>query len=917
MKQTDISREAAAALVAQMSIEEKLGLLTTHQHAVERLGLPEFYIGTEVARGYVGREESRYSTVFPQPVGMAATFDKNLMHRLGEIAGNECRAYYNTDRRSGLCVWGPTVDMERDPRWGRTEEAYGEDVCLAGEMTAAYTSGMAGDHPVYLRVLPTLKHFCANNTEETRASGNSYLPPRLKYEYYYGAFMPAVRYGGARSVMAAYNEVNGVPAMCNPELETLLRQQWGLWFTVTDGADFGQNVYMHRYCESHAESYAEGIAAGCDIMTDEDSLTAAAAKKALESGLLSEEALDRMLTNVIYARMRLGQLSDDCPYDAVTADCIDCEESRAVNLQAAQEQIVLLKNNGLLPLPPKQIIAVCGALAEENLMDWYTGYFRDAVTVTEGIRKAYPESEIRTDSLWDIVTIQAANGKYLSVHADGACAFDADTVTESEQFELQDWGENWQNLFSCKYRKYLRVSDDATLRLHQRRIYDWFTHETFRLLQTPEGTVFESLMHHRRMCADASGTLLFRQMPAISAENVFTVSVFSSGAARAEALASECDAVIYCTGNHPVQTAKECYDRKTLALQTQAGMAEHLCSVNPATVMMLISGYPYAINAEQEKLPAILWSSHAGAPLGTAAASVISGAYSPAGRLPMTWYRSELDLPEITDYDIETAQTTYQYFRGKPLYPFGYGLSYAAFRYEALQILTAADGALRAEVTVRNLTDTESDEVIELYYTVPDSAVSRPLKKLCGFARSHFSAGERKTVTVQIPAYTLQIYDTHSMTMMTEAGRYHFYAGSSSDNLPLEAVIPVAGHAVPLRRESFEAAMFDSADSLTIGYCRKLHRHDLRSAGWGGTAVYSGVPFAGKHTLLVSAAAITGESRIQIGIGSHSLEFRIQPSDSRDDFRRYSAKLPDGLPDSGIMTVYLGGGASLLDICLE
>ncbi len=914
MKQSEISREYAAALAASLTPEEKRGLLTTHQHAAERLGLGEFYVGTEVARGFVGRQAEDFSTVFPQPVGLASTFDRGLLRQLGDIAGTECRAYYNKDHRSALCVWGPTVDMERDPRWGRTEEAYGEDPFLAGELTAALTSGMAGEHPCYLKVLPTLKHFCANNFEENRINDNSYLPPRLKYEYYYAAFMPAIRFGGAKSIMTAYNEINGVPALCNPDLKRILKEQWGLWFVVTDGADFGQTLLAHKYGTSHADVYAEAIRAGCDLMTDEDTLTANAADCALREGKLTESGLDAMLTNVLYARMRLGQLSDDCPYDSITPEQIDTETARAVNLRAAEEQFVLLKNEGMLPLRNPKRIAVCGPLADENLRDWYTGYFRDAVSVLAGMRAEYPDAEIITDSLWDIVTVQAANGRYLAVHADGTCAFDAESISEQTQFALQDWGENWQNLYAVSANRYLRVSDDGRLLLHNRSVYDWFTHETFRLHETPDGTVLEAPFHHKRMESAADGTVRFTEQNAVTPERAFRIEVISRGSDRAKQIAAGADAVIYCTGNHPVQVAKECFDRRTLALNVQPDMAETLHSANPKTALLLISGYPYAINREQEILPAILWSSHAGAHLGTAAAHVLSGRYNPAGRLPLTWYRSEHDLPDIRNYDIETAGTTYLYFRGTPLYPFGFGLSYAAFRYEALSVTQNADGSLTAEVTLQNISARAGDEVVQIYFAVPESAVRRPIRKLCGFARVHLDAGARESAIITIPAYVLQIYDPHSCGMLTESGCYQFFAGGSSDALPLQAAVMVSGDTIPLRESRFDAEQFDDAYSVTIGYCRDLRRHDLRVRGWCGTAVYTGVPFAGKRRLILRAAALVKQNGISVQIGSHSVALQIKAGSSFSDFREYAVPLPEGLPDEGSVVLVMQEGISVLEL---
>lgn len=652
-------------------------------------------------------------------------------------------------------------------------------------------------------------------------------------------------------------------------------------------------------------------------MTDDDTLTANAAECALQEGLLTESELDDMLTNVLYARMRLGQLSDDCPYDSITPEEIDTDAARAVNLRAAEEQFVLLKNDGMLPLQNPKRIVVCGPLADENLRDWYTGYFRDAVSVPEGMRAEYPDAEIITDSLWDHVAVQAANGKYLAVHADGSCAFDADTISEQTTFALQNWGENWQNLYAVSAKRYLRVSDDGRLLLHNRSVYDWFTHETFRLLDTPDGTILEAPFHHRRMEAAADGTIRFTDQTAVMPERAFRIQVISRGTDRAKNLAANADAVIYCTGNHPVQVAKECYDRKTLALNIQPDMAETLHSANPKTAMLLISGYPYAINREQEILPAILWSSHAGAHLGTAAAHVLSGAYNPAGRLPLTWYRSEHDLPGIGNYDIESTGTTYLYFRGKPLYPFGFGLSYAAFRYESLSITQNADGSLTAEVTLQNISERAGDEVVQIYYSMPDSAVRRPLKKLCGFARVHLAAQERKSVSVTIPAYILQIYDPHSRSMLTESGSYQFFAGGSSDTLPLQAAVTVAGCPIPLRESCFDAEQFDQGYSVTIGYCRELKRHDLRARGWCGTAVYTGVPFAGKRRLLIRAAALVKQNGITVQIGSHSSDLQIAASSSFSDFREYAVPLPDDLPDSGTVVLIMQEGISVLEIALD
>ncbi len=909
----------ACAIMAELTLEEKLHLLTTHHHAVERLGLPEFYIGTEVARGYVGRSPERSSTVFPQPVGLAATFDPTLMKNLGWIAGMEARAYYNADPKGGLVLWGPTVDMVRDPRWGRTEEAYGEDVCLAGNLTAAYTSGMAGENSKYLMTIPTLKHFCANNNEEGRGSCNAYLPPRLKYEYYYAAFKHAICHGGAKSIMAAYNEINGVPAICNPEIRTLLKEQWGLWFAVSDGADFSQLLTAHHDCDTHSEAFANALLAGCDTMTDEDTLVAMAAKKALEEGRITEADLDASVFNTIYARLRLGQMAEDCEHDAITVENVHMQLSEAYNCRAAMEQMILLKNDGLLPIQKKpDRIAVVGALADENLKDWYTGYSKEEISVREGIGLEFSKAEVTYDDLWDHVAILAENGKYLSAKEDGSVIADADHVTESELFALQDWGENWCNLFSVRYQRYVRCGDDRQLRLHHRDIYDWFTRETLFLYPYEGKMLIEDFQNGMRLQCDAEGKICAVSGRNICAEQLFSMTVISKGTDRAAALAKANDLVVYCVGNHPVQVAKECYDRKTLALNVQSGMAKVLQAANPATVMVLISSYPYAICEEQEQLSAILYTSHAGPYLGTAVAATLSGRNNPAGRTPLTWYRSELELPrDLMQYDIASAGITYQYFEGTALYPFGYGLSYSAFAYSDLTVQPEKDG-VRAQLTVENVSAVDGDEVVQLYFTVPDSAVRRANKKLCAFARVHLRAGERKTVSLYAPADFLEIFNVRSGRMMVEGGCYRFFAGASSADLRLQADCMITGEALGMRPALFSAELFDEAVGMQSFYSKSRKAHYLRTVGYQGTAVYEGVDYRGKRslTLMVQSTNKADTLRVQIG-NAEWVAVPIAASNAYDDFAAYTIPLPSDAAESDRLVLSVPGSAAVLQILLE
>lgn len=914
MKKTDVFRKRADELVSQLTLSEKLDLLSTHMHEVKRLGIDEFNIGTEAARGFVGRDTDHRSTVFPQPVGLAGTFDRELMRSLGRIAAKESRAYYNSGEKTHLCLWGPTVDMERDPRWGRTEEAYGEDVCLAGEMTAAYTLGMTGDDDTYVMTVPTLKHFCANNNENERMDCNAFLPPRLKYEYYYAAFMNAIKYGGAKSVMTAYNEINGIPALCNPDLDSVLKKQWGMWFAVTDGGDFSQTVTLHGYTDTHSEALAEALKAGCDVMTDDDKLTRLAAEKALEDGLITEADIDRSVRNTLYARLRLGQF-DKTGFDSIGKEVIGCKEHLDTTLRAAREQVVLLKNDGLLPLKKKTgRIAVAGPLADEVFMDWYTGYSHGDTSVYEGVKKEFPDCDIVYDSLWDTVAVKASNGKYITVGEDGFLKASAESISDAELFELQDWGENWISLFSLAHRRFITIGKDLKLAVGKEKTYGWFPFETFNIFSVPydDGkSVIEDQTKHKRVVMDENGNVRLSESRNITDDVLFSIETVSSGKERAEKLAEECETFVYCTGNCPMQVARECYDRKTLSLDT-CGHKELYTAIHERCsdmVMVLVSSYPYAINDEDRELPAIVYTTHAGPYLGKAVAETLSGRNVPAGRLALTWYRSELDLPDRLDYDIEKSGATYMYFRGKPLYPFGYGLSYADIRYVSM---SAEQGSV--SVTLRNLSDFAAAEAVQVYFTVENSAFSRPVRKLCAFERVHLEAGQELTVKLTVPEHILQVYDVRSGRMMTEKGKYRFYAGGSSADLPLEAELFMDGEEIAEREDSFEAMQFDDHYNIFMGYSKKQRRHYITTHEWCGSVTFRNIPYSELKSIMVTASSIYADRTMYLDIGGIKKEMTINASNSYDDFSWYEIEIPEGEKSRDDILIIISDGMCIQDV---
>jgi len=906
----DNFRKRAEELVASMTENEKLGMLSTHHSEIPRLGLGEFFVGTEVARGYVGRQPDMISTVFPQPEGLAATFDRELMQQLGTVAGKEGRAYFNRNKKGGLCLWGPTVDLVRDPRWGRTEEAYGEDPFLAGQLAAAYTDGMAGrTEDGYYLTVPTLKHFCADNNEEARDRCNAVLPLRLKYEYYYASFEDPVVNGGARSLMAAYNEINGIPAIMNPELETKLKEEWGLWFVVSDGGDMSQTVTSHRVTRKMSEAYAWALKGGCDVMTEGDMTVRPAAEQALKEGSVTWEDIDRSLVRVVEARIRLGHL-DKTPFDDIDDSVIDCPEHQKINLRASREQVTMLANRGLLPIEETpENIAVVGPLADENLMDWYTGYSAREVSVLDGIKREYSGAVVEHDSLWDRVSVLCPNGKYLSAKSDGTVIADADRVTDAEIFELQDWGENWQNLYSVLYKRYVRLFDeDNEIRLHNRKVYDWFTRETFNFFEYNGKTVIEEFLGHRRLVCDEDGKLSVKAERAVSDDMLFKIITESSGEQRAADIADRNDLVIYCVGNHPTQVAKECYDRKTLDLNIQRGMTFKMAMHNPNTLLVIISSYPYAFNAGEEYAGAILWTSHAGEHLGTVVAETVRGKNNPSGKLPLTWYKSELDLPDIMNYDIENAGSTYMYFKGEPLFPFGHGLSYSTFDYSDLSFVQTADG-VDLTLTVSNTSEYDGTETVQIYFTADGSEVSRPLRKLCAFERVALKAGESKSVTLKAPSFIFRIFDLRSGRMLVEDCDCTFAAGSSSSDIRLETKLHISGEKIGERPASFSVLTYEKAQDVTIGWSHAVGESYVTARGWHGSLVYGGIDFKKYKTVTVTLGSIMGAKELKCVCGGEEVTIPLTTTDSFDTPESFTADIPADTKSDELVIVPAGGCA--------
>lgn len=788
--------ERVKALLKELTLEEKLLLITCRQQEIPRLGIKAFNIGSEAARGLVCRSEKDSpelpATVFPEPFGLAATFDTELMYTMGEVTGIEARIY-NARGKSSLCLWAPTVDLERDPRWGRNEEGYGEDPFLTGEMAAALTKGMYGNDEKYARVIPTLKHFYANNHEEDRRSDNSSVPITLKRDYYLKAFERPVKNGGAKCLMTAYNSINGMEALCDPEISSICKDDWGLLFSVTDGWDFIENVTRHKTDSSHTETLVRIYKnKGADIITDERDVVERAARKALDGGLISESDIDTALFGALKARFILGEFDSDCPYNKIPQELLCCAEHRKAAKRSAEEAIILLRNRRAdLPLRKDERISVIGIHADMNFRDWYTGFSERNPTILDAIVALAGRENVSYESGNDIIALRnAANGFYFSVKDDGSLVCDTPLINESCLLEVYEWGDDLASLRSKHNGKFL--CDCGVLKCVSDEPYGWYVREVFTLLRSKNGCIIKN-WQNRYCCISGSGEICISDK--IKPPNVhFDVELFSSGLDRVRRAVTEAHNTVFFCGNNPMAGARECHDRKHLDLpKHQRDIADIILPLNENAVLFMVSGYPYAVDS---RFASVLHTPHSGPEMGAAVARTIFGEISPAGRCSVTWYSSENELGSIKDYNIIRTESTYRYYNGEPLFPFGHGLTYTAFRYGALRInKTSFEEGERIEVTfeVSNVGGRSSDEVVQLYVSAPKFSSAVPKKELKAFRRIHIPAGEHTDIKLEFDVNELKMWDINFNKFTLFSGQYEIQVGSSSKDIMRTAEITVTG----------------------------------------------------------------------------------------------------------------------------
>jgi beta-glucosidase len=816
---TPTPEEQAASLLAGLTLPEKLAFLHQHQPAVERLGLSGFHTGCEALHGvaWIGR-----ATVFPQAVGLGATWDRDLLRRVGEAVSTEVRAFKqdtaNALQLSGqfekppmvsLNVWAPVVNLLRDPRWGRNEEGYSEDPYATGELAAAYCRGLRGEHPTVWRTTPVLKHFLAYNIETDRDIVDVHVPERVLHEYELPAFRGPIRAGVAAGVMPGYNLTNGIPNHAHPLIREALRS-WDPELAVCSDAQAPSNlVEREKFYPTHAESHAAALKAGVDSYTDNNADSRPTIERfteALERGLITEANVDEAVRRLLLLRARGGEFEPGSdPYAGIRADVIDCAEHRELAREAALASVVLLKNeNGALPLrtdadAPRRI-AVIGHLGSRVLADWYSGTLPYSVSIADGLRAQYAGAGGRIEAVdgADVVRLLAADG--------GA---------EYGTFRHQDWGTSVQcpvpvhTLQSVDDGRYLTLTGehDTVAEARAETPDGWFVKELWEFEQADgDADVFllrSNAEHSRKYLradpARPGGLLADAAEPGEAAR--FRFEQLSSGLDEAVRAAGAAERVVLVLGNDPHINGRETVDRDGIALPPQQDRLLHAVrAANPDVVLVLVSSYPYAIDWAAEHVPAILWTSHAGQELGTAVASVLTGRHNPSGRLPQTWYSERAKLPAPTDYDVIGSGWTYRHSLREHVFPFGHGLSYTAFEYgtPSVALHVNAPGALTVAVkaAVANSGPVDGHEVVQLYArrigAEHEGPRAEPLRVLAGFERVRLAAGERRELVFEVPGELLEQWDPAAGRGAVPPGTYAFELGRSSADLRAAARVELS-----------------------------------------------------------------------------------------------------------------------------
>lgn len=828
----------ARALVQQLTMDEKLGQLLNVAPAIPRLQIPAYNWWTESLHGALGPLPT---TNFPEPIGLAASFDRALMGKVASAISVEVRALHTLGRQSGrlgrigtgLDTWSPNINLFRDPRWGRGQETYGEDPFLTAELGVSFIRGIQGPNATLPDVVATPKHFAVHSgPEPTRHVANVFVSDHDLEDSYLPAFRAAIVDAQAGSVMCAYNRINGQPACGSAQLLThFLRGAWGFKGYVVSDCDAVTDIAVHsKYAPDAASAVAVALKAGVDnecntqTLGDAPDLTKPY-RAALQRGLIAARDVDTAVTRLFAARYRNGDLPGIRHIDKpVQPAAINTPAHQALALQAAQNSMVLLKNDGVLPLQPKLRVLVAGPLADATRVlrgNYSSTQSAPPVALLDGLRQAMPQARIAQVPFGASITdgdpvpasaLLTPDGKpgLLTQYFNASAApgtFETSPVASSVEAGLQSHALAMHTVAEkhrVRWSGFLVAPETGTYRIGVSGVKGEVTVDGQPAVSATTYSRWAEpiVLTQVKLVKDQRYRLQFESETSVSGvPGLFWKRISEHPEADLRAAAADADVIVAAVGLTSDLEGEELAlevdgfsggDKTSLDLPLdQRRFLEQAKALGKPLVVVLMSGSAVNLQWAKENASAILVAWYPGQSGGLAAAQVLAGQVNPAGRLPLTFYQSLADLPPFDDYAMQGR--TYRYFKGTPVYPFGSGLSYSAFSYGPLK-LVARKGKLENGVTVTtqvtNTSSRDGDEVAQLYLK-PPAFEGAPRHALRGFQRLHIKAGERREV-----AFTLS---PRELSFVSRDGQRQIMSGLHSVSVgPGQPAAGAAGVSAPV-----------------------------------------------------------------------------------------------------------------------
>lgn len=819
----DWANQRAAELVSKMTLDEKCGLMARNSKAIPRLGIPPHNWWNEALHGVARNGKA---TQYPQAMCMASSWNPELLEKITSAISDEARAKHHAApgrhaRYQGLTIWSPTINMARDPRWGRTEETYGEDPYLTGRMAIAFVRGLQGYDHKWLKTAATVKHFVANNSEYNRLSASYPIPERDLREYYLPAFRVSVEEADVASIMSAYNGINGIPCSVNKWLLTdILRNTWGFNGAVVTDAGAGTWVRKtHHYTKSDVKSAALLVKAGVDCISDPS--FGKYIKPAIQQGLLTEADVDKVLIHNLAVRARLGHFDkpEACPYSKIPLSVVGCPEHRELAREAAREGIVLLKNEPTteniraLPVNTSKIktILVAGPYADLAQIGTYSG--------TPSIKPISPfkglSERAKQDNI-NVKLIRKTNSSFVAIpatmltpdksnsSATGLKAeyFDNPEFSGSPKTVRVDSSINYkwpkplknvdpdipQPVFAVRWTGFLKVSVSGTYTIRGR------ADDGMRAWLNGKKLFNDWGQKAVRVCGTAKLKLEAGKLYPIKVE-YFDIGGQAeahlewstpNGANPFDGYKPEETMVVYVCGSSD-KIENESHDRKDIKLRKfEEKDIKMLTERFPNTVIVLNGGGALTPLWAAEHTPAILDAWYPGQEGGTALAELIFGDTNPSGHLPVTFYRSIKDLPAFGDYAVAGNGRTYKYFKGSPLWPFGHGLSYTTFVYGKPKISKSKctkDDTLKLKFKLKNSGERDGDEVVQVYIRKLEGDKYTPNRELKAFQRVSVKSGKKETVRFDLKVSDWARWNTEAKEWQVKTGKYVIEIGASSADI--------------------------------------------------------------------------------------------------------------------------------------